>query len=273
MKKTILFVASAYLFAFEGSITRAEDRWIAGIVESIDGTLVPFRLAKPEGSGYFPLVLFLHGAPGGVGDEGLRNISPASRWERLLKAGFAVCLGDYRGHPEGRPFEALRGKVNASDDVKAIVDYLGSDEELNLDQLILMGNSLGGATALQSVSTGKLSPDCLILNAPASFIFLGMRGRVEHDGELSDSDFDKTGLLGRLEPLKCPVLIIQGMDDRLGRYNQALYRVMKEAGVDVRLELFENEGHGFANGPETPSYFRAIDSSVDFALSVLSREE
>jgi alpha-beta hydrolase superfamily lysophospholipase len=90
-------------------------------------------------------------------------LAGTSRWNGFLAAGYAVCIGDYRGHPDGQPFTVLRGDVNATDDVAAIVKSLGATSSLDTHRLAVMGNSLGGVTTLQAVSSGKISPSCIVL--------------------------------------------------------------------------------------------------------------
>lgn len=242
----------------------ADSSWQTGTATSPDGTRIALLWRAPEGAGPFPVVIFFHGAPGGIGEEGLRRFSASSRWPRFLAAGFAVCLGDYRGHPQGQPFAILRGEVNATDDVAAVAQFLSAQPGLDLKRLAIIGGSLGGVTTLQAVSSGKVAPRCMVLNAPASFPFLGVRGRREPGAALAEADFDKPAALQRLKTVNLPILLVQGTGDALTPINQALHALMLETGKDARLELFENESHGFTNGPDTEAYRRALEMSVEF---------
>lgn len=242
----------------------AESSWQANTATSPDGTKIDLLWNVPAGAGPFPVVMFFHGAPGGIGEPGLRRIAVSSRWSRFLAAGFAVCLGDYRAHPAGQPFAVLKGEVNATDDVAAIVKFLSAQPALDISRLAIMGGSLGGVTTLQTVSSGKIAPRCIVLNAPASFPFLGVRGRREQGAALTDADIDKPAALQRLETVRCPVLLVQGTGDALTPINQMLHSLMVESGKNVRLELFENESHSFTNGPDTEAYRRALELSLTF---------
>lgn len=246
-------------------------QWQPGSVTAPDGTKVALLRATPAGPGPFPVVIFFHGAPGGIGEEGLRRFAGSSRWNRFLEAGFAVCVGDYRGHPDGQPFNVLRGDINATDDVAAIVKFLGTRPELDLKRLAIMGGSLGGVTTLQAVSSGKVSPRCMVLNAPASFPFIGLRGQRERGAPVTEANIDKAGAMERIKPVNCPVLIVQGTGDALTPVNRMLHTLLLEAGKDAKLELFENESHSFTNGPDTEAYRRALELSLKFIQQHTSR--
>ena len=160
-------------------------------VTAPDDTAVAFLWTAPAGDGPFPVVMFVHGAPGGIGEEGLRKFAGSSRWSRFVGAGYAVCLADYRGHPEGQPFAVLKGEVNVTDDLVAIIRHLGALPRLDLTRLAVIGGSLGGVSTLEAVSRGKIKPACIVLNAPATFPFLGFRGQrnpdAKPDRDLSDA--------------------------------------------------------------------------------------
>lgn len=257
--------ASALAPAPAESATRAASiNWRSDRVTAPDGTAVALLWATPVGHGPFPVVAFFHGAPGGIGEPGLLRFAQSSRWVEFIAAGYAVCLGDYRGHPEGQPFAVLRGEVNATDDVAAIVRFLSQQPALDPARLSVIGGSLGGVTTLQAVSQGKIGPRSIVLNAPASFPFLGVRGPRNRGAELTEENIDKPGALARIKSINCPVLIVQGTADTLTPINRLLHALLVESGKDATLELFENENHSFTNGPDTPAYRRALARSLEF---------
>lgn len=238
--------------------------WTEASVQSPDGVAVPLRWVAPPGDGPFPAVVFVHGAPGGIGQEGLDGLSRSSRWTELVGRGFLVCLADYRGHAANQPFAVLNGETNAADDLAAVVHHLAALPQCDAKRLSLIGGSLGGMVTIEAVTTGRLSPSCIVLNAPATFPLLRLRGRPEAGRELADRDFDRQGALARMQKVPCPVLIVQGTADALTPLNKALHTLLKEAGKDARIELFEGEGHGFTNGPESDAYGAALKMTVEF---------
>lgn len=242
----------------------AELKWTAATVHAPDDKAVALLWTAPTGAGPFPAVVFVHGAPGGIGEEGLRGIARSGRWAEWVKRGFLVGLADYRGHPADQPFAVLDGEVNAADDLAAVVKHLAALPQCDGRRLAIIGGSLGGMTTIEAVTTGRIKPACIVLNAPATFPLLRLRGRLEHGQELADTAFDKAGALARVKKMPCPVLIVQGTTDGLTPLNRKLHALMQEAGKDSRLELFEGQGHGFTNGPEGDAYQRALRLTAEF---------
>jgi dipeptidyl aminopeptidase/acylaminoacyl peptidase len=254
--------------AFLASPLVAQLEWKMGEAAASDGNRVALCWAVPAGDAPCPVVIFLHGAPGGVGEEGLRRLLGSSRWPRWIEAGFAVCVADYRGHAPDKPFDVVKGETNATDDLAAVIEHLGAHPRLDLRRLVVTGQSLGGLIALEAVSRGKIAPAGVVASAPATFPFLGYRGGRggRPDRDLSDGEIDRPATLARVAKITPPVLILQGTGDGLCALNKKLFEVMQAAGRDVRLELFEGAPHGFVNGPENEHYRRALEIAVAFAV-------
>ncbi|WP_221029078.1 alpha/beta hydrolase family protein [Actomonas aquatica] len=239
--------------------------WSAHTAISPDDTRIPYLLQlQADRNGPAPVLVFFHAAPGGRGLEGLQSLAKPERWDPFLAAGWAVCVADYRGHTPNRPFEVLRGPVNATDDVAAVLTALSEREDLDGDRVAVMGNSLGGAITLQAVADGKITPRCLVLNAPASFRFIGLRGRPMRDQPLTDADIDRPAAMKRVAAITPPVLLIQGTADGLSPINEKLAELLRAAGQDVQLELYPDQGHSFTNGPDSPAFRDAVAQSLSF---------
>ena len=50
-----------------------------------------------------------------------------------------------------------------------------------------------------------------------------------------------------MEQLKCPVILLQGTDDKVVPPNQAtmMFEALREKNIDASLVLYEGETHGF----------------------------
>lgn len=266
--------ANAILRTFLGgvvisaAVSAADAEWKLGTATSQGDKEIQFLWTTPVGDAKAPVVIFAHGAPGGVGAEALRRYTTSSRWGRLLAEGFAVCITDYRGHPDNDPFAVLNGDATAADDLAAVVKFLGQQPRLDVQRLAVIGQSLGGVVTLDAVARSKIAPRCIVLTAPATYPFIGYRGGRggKRDRDLTDTEIDRPGTLARIEKIALPVLILQGTEDQTDLFalNKKLYQVMKAAGKDVRLELFEGAGHPFTLGPENENYRRALELTVDF---------
>lgn len=250
--------------AADGAAAAAGLKWTAATVRSPDDKQIALLWAAAPGAGPFAAIVFVHGAPGGIGEDGLRGIARSGRWAEFVKRGFLVGLADYRGHPANQPFAVLNGEVGAADDLAAVVKHLAALPQCDGRRLAIIGGSLGGMATLDAVTTGRIKPACIVLNAPATFPLLRLRARPERGQELADTAFDKAGALALLGKMPCPVLIVQGTADGLTPLNKKLHALLQEAGKDTRLELFDGEGHGFTNGPENDAYHRALRLTVEF---------
>ncbi len=271
MLRRLLFACSLALLACvsiqAAPAETSSPEWKEGWATSPDGTRVPLFYATPTGAGSFPVIIYLHGAPGGVGQDGLRHLLDSSRWTRCLAEGFAVVVADYRGHAPDKPFDVLLGDVNATDDLAAIVKQLGSDSRLDVHRLVIWGQSLGGLITLDAASRGKITASGLIVSAPAIFPFIGYHGPRggSNDRELGDDEIDRSGALARIEKITTPVLILQGTGDGLCPLNKKLFSLLQTAHKNARLELFPGAPHGFVNGPENDAYRHALDLIATFA--------
>jgi pimeloyl-ACP methyl ester carboxylesterase len=117
-----------------------------------------------------PVVLFVHG-----------NVSSSLFWQQPmldLPAGYRALAVDLRGFgdTDPEPVDATRGLRDYSDDLRALVTALG------LDQVHLVGWSMGGGVLMQYLLDAPSTVASLTLMAPVSpFGFGGTKGV---DGEL-----------------------------------------------------------------------------------------
>jgi dipeptidyl aminopeptidase/acylaminoacyl peptidase len=75
--------------------------------------------------------------------------------------------------------------------------------------------------------------------------------------------YDERAPIKHIEQLSCPLLLLQGLDDRVVPPNQAttMYQAALDNGVPAALILFEGEGHGFR---KAESIQRALNAELNF---------
>ena len=154
--------------------------------------------------------------------------------------------------------KALNGKWGVSD-VDDMVNgalYLVKKGQVDKKRLIIRGGSAGGYTALAALTFRSL------FSAGASHYGIGDLMSLSRDTHKFESRYLDT-IIGKLpenenkylerspinyiNQLRCPVIFLQGVDDKVVPPSQAesMVRALKSGGVPVSYLSFEGEGHGF----------------------------
>jgi dipeptidyl-peptidase-4 len=224
-------------------------------VKSKDGVYVAAAVRKPKGEGQKPAIIFFHGAPGGRGMEQLvgwsRGATGGPVWERFLQEGFVVVVADYRGGDwNAMNTPSTSGLVTAIDDGLAVIEYVKALPYVDGARISLYGVSLGGNLVSYLISKVP-TIHTAILGAPAPIWFLGVSmpaggGRPD----LSAVKPDTAVAAANIEPIKTPVLILVGTEDRLLAIDTVLHDLMAKAGKSVRMDVYEHGYHDFVLGPQ-----------------------
>jgi dipeptidyl aminopeptidase/acylaminoacyl peptidase len=224
-------------------------------VKGKDGVYVAAAIRKPKGDGQKPAIVFFHGAPGGRGMEQLvgwsRGATGGPVWERFLQEGFVVVVADYRGGDwNAMNTPSTSGLVTAIDDGLAVIEHVKALPYVDPARISLYGVSLGGNLAAYLISKAP-TIHTAILGAPAPIWFLGVSmpaggGRPD----LSAVKPDLAVATANIEPIKTPVLILVGTEDRLLPIDTVLHDLLAKAGKTVRMDVYEHGYHDFVLGPQ-----------------------
>jgi dienelactone hydrolase len=238
-------------------VSEADSPVVQAYVKSKDGVYVAAAIRKPKGSGPFPAIVMFHGAPGGRGMEQLvgwsRGATGGPVWERFLQEGYVVAVADYRGGDwNAANVPSVGAAATAIDDGVAVVDHVSSLPYVDKARVHLYGVSLGGNLVLYLASRLP-AVRAVIAGAPAPIWFLGMKmpqggpgGRDSIDQMVPDPEVSRANI----EPIKAPVLILVGTDDRLITMDTTLHELLVKAGKSVRMEVYEGGYHDFCLGPQ-----------------------
>jgi len=221
-------------------------------VKSKDGAYVATAIRKPKGDGPFPAIIMFHGAPGGRGMEQISGWSLGKTggpvWERFLQEGFVVAVGDYRGGDWNTANVPSTGNdATAIDDGLAVIDYVQKLPYVDASRVSLYGVSLGGNLVSFLISK-KPSIHAAVLGAPAPIWFLGMTRPEGGSRDLSAMKMDPEVASANIAPIKTPVLILVGTEDRLEPMATTLHDELAKAGKSVRLDIYEHGYHDFVLG-------------------------
>jgi dipeptidyl aminopeptidase/acylaminoacyl peptidase len=251
-------------------------------VKSKDGLYVAAAIRKPKGEGPFPALIVFHGAPGGRGMEQLVGWSQGATggpvWERFLREGFVVAVADYRGGDWNTANVPSSGtNASAIDDGLAVVEFVKGLPYVDRSRVSLYGVSLGGNLVSFLISK-RPEIHAAVLGAPAPMWFLGVAfptGGARPDP--SKAVPDPAIAEANIAPIRTPVLILVGTEDRLLPIATTLHDLLQKAGKSVRMDVYEHGYHDFVLGPQgqkrpdlprgeilLPGALEALELSVSF---------
>ena len=273
MTRTLVFVlalattslASAEIVRYDGSAEPLpHDRYVRVVseaaspieptyIKSKDGAYVAAAIRKPRGQGPFPAMIFFHGAPGGRGMEQLigwaRGDHGGPVWERFLQEDFVVAVADYRGGDRNLMNAPSPTLVTAIDDGLAVIEHVKAMPDVDPQRVNLYGVSLGGNLVMFLASK---APDlhAVIAGAPAPVWFLGYKVPDGPRPDLATLQRDEQVAAANIAPIRTPILIQVGTEDRLLELDQLLHEELVKQDKRVRLEIYEHGYHDFVLGPQ-----------------------
>jgi dipeptidyl aminopeptidase/acylaminoacyl peptidase len=233
------------------------------------------RISAPEDEGP-PLLVLSHGGPTGattsVLDLGIQF------W---TTRGFAVVDVNYRGSTGyGRSYRnALRGQWGVADldDCLNAALFLVDEGLVDVDRLAIRGGSAGGYTTLCALTFSD------VFTVGSSYYGISDLATFVDDTHKFESRYvdslvgpypeaaevyEKRSPLQHLENLDCPVILLQGLDDKVVPPSQSeqVVAALKSRGVPHAYLAFEGEGHGF-RGASTIE--RSLEAELYFFGRVL----
>ena len=208
----------------------------------------------PEGT-LPPLVVWSHGGPTGATTSGF-NLARQFWTSR----GFALVDVNYGGSTGyGREYrERLNGEwgIVDVDDCVAAARYLAAQGLVDPARMAIRGGSAGGYTTLAALTFRD------VFAAGASYFGVAdLRALAEHthkfesrylDGMVgtlpaAEAIYDERSPVFHTDRLSCPIILLQGLDDRVVPPEQAemMVRALDAKGIPHAYVAFEGEGHGF----------------------------
>lgn len=228
-----------------------------------------------------PLIVISHGGP-----TSATNDSLSFNVQYWTSRGFAVFDVNYRGSTGfGRRFRRLlynNWGLFDVEDCAAGAEFLAEKGWADQDRLIIRGGSAGGYTTLAALTFENT------FNAGASYFGVSDPASLtEHTHKFESRYLDnligpypedkdlyvERSPLDHAEDLSCPVIFLQGEEDRVVPPKQAesMYKSLKTRGIPTAYLLFPDEQHGFRQeqhikwAQEAELYF--YSQIFDFELS------
>jgi hypothetical protein len=188
-------------------------------IDTSDGLVLTgwYAPAKPG----LRTIVYVHGNAGTLGDRHGRVLP-------YLERGFGILLVGYRGYG-GNPGEPT--EAGLYEDGRAHLDWLRR-QGVRDDQVVLYGESLGGAIATQLATERKVG--ALVLEAPFASILLSARARFP----LFAFDWlikDKFANIDKIDRINTPLLVVHGACDQVTpqRFGRMLFARAREPKAAV----------------------------------------
>jgi dipeptidyl aminopeptidase/acylaminoacyl peptidase len=281
------------LKGFAGAPVRAEPPAELSGYLSV-GTDVAFRAARRTVYGIYyaptnaahrgpagavpPVLLFVHGGPTSMTDAGLKM-----RTQFFTSRGFAVFDINYSGSTGfGRAYrERLDGAWGIADvaDCAAAARHLARTGLADAKKIAISGGSAGGYTTLMALASTRafaagschygVSDLALLLKHTHKF----ESGYLHRLMGTTPTDWQETfrarSPLSLIDAISAPVILFQGLDDKVVPPEQSrrMVRRLKQRGVEVAYHEFAGEGHGFRRAE---TIVAVLQAELDFFRRVLA---
>ena len=229
--------------------------------------------AGPPAGSRPPLILKCHGGP-----TGATSTAQDARIQYWTSRGYGLLDVNYRGSTGyGRAYrDKLAGAWGIADvaDCVSGAQALAERGRIDAERVVISGSSAGGYTVLCVLTFSDAAA------AGASYYGIGDLTRLLASTHKFESRYllrligdDKHALaqrspLNHAERLSCPVLFLQGLQDKVVPPDQAqaMVDVLRGRGVAVAHVTFAEERHGFRDAANIK---RAIEAERSFYTRVL----
>lgn len=223
-----------------------------------------------------PAVVTIHGGPTAAARPELRL--ETQYW---TSRGFAVIDVNYRGSTGfGRRYRnELRGQWGVADveDCVAAVRFLAGSGHVDPARVFIRGGSAGGFTVLEALAQSDAFAAGAVLYGVADLELLAadthkfesryLDGLIGPYPQARDVYVERSPI-HHVERITAPVIVFQGLDDKVVPPNQseAIVEALRGRGVPVEYHAFEGEGHGFRRAE---TMIAVLDAELAFYRKVL----
>ncbi|MEL7140588.1 MAG: alpha/beta hydrolase [Cyanobacteria bacterium J06643_4] len=199
-------------------------------------------------------MLYLYGVGPNKGDR-----HAISRIAAFRQLGFSVLVVDYRGYGESQGNFPTEERLY--EDAQAAWDYLLTELQISPEDVVVYGESMGGAIALNLATQ---QPDAAGLIIQSSFTTMADAVKYKPIGKLLPVKLlltEKFNSLERIRNLQMPVLLLHGADDKSVpvRMSNELYNAAPEP---KRQLIIAGANHNSIYQPGADSYLKAIEAFV-----------
>ncbi len=247
---------------------------------SFSNERVEFFWSKPAGKGPFPMIVFLHGHQGPVGNRiGGRAFVDWGVLENYTQAGFVAVSVSQPGYggSEGKP-DFCGPRTQA---VRTLIDHFRTLKFIAPKKIAVQGVSRGAVVAAM-VATRDPNLRAVVLisgvynlksfyndqcaNGPKTAIADSICRSIRQEMSIDEQEFANRSAINYAKRIKAEVLILHGAEDQNAPAGQAqaFAEALRKAGVTVEFEIFPGVNHQVPLATRQP----IINSFLKRALGV-----
>ncbi|MBF8269550.1 MAG: TetR family transcriptional regulator [Gammaproteobacteria bacterium] len=221
---------------------------------------IPAFIYRPAGTGPFPVIITIHGGP----ESQYRPDFSSNVQLWLSKLGAAVIAPNVRGSSGyGKQYLALDNAYQREDsvrDIGALLDWIGTQPDLDAKRVAVHGGSYGGymvlASAVHYSERLRAAVDIVGISNFVTFLentqdYRRDLRRVEYGDERDPAMrayLDNISPSNQVEKINIPLLVIQGQNDPRVPVTESeqIVSALRTRGNQVWYMNALNEGHGYA---------------------------
>lgn len=226
---------------------------------TFDGKEIPAFLYRPRGvEGPVPVVLSIHGGPEA---QERPRYAYSGLYQYLTSRGIAVLAPNIRGSTGyGKSYQTLIHRDWGGDelkDIEAAAKWLRAQGWVDSKRIGVYGGSFGGFATLSAVSrlpeywaaaVDLVGPSNLVTFAKAvPPTWRRMMAQWVGDPETEVDFLMERSPITYVDQIKAPLFVIQGANDPrvVKPESDQIVERLRSRGVEVRYDVYEDEGHGF----------------------------
>ncbi|MEO1202165.1 MAG: alpha/beta fold hydrolase, partial [Pseudomonadota bacterium] len=232
---------------------------------------IPAWVYKPPGDGPFPVIVSIHGGP-----EGQARPYFSSTYQMwVAELGAAIVVPNVRGsNGYGKTYLGLDNGFRREDsvrDIGALLDWIGTEDDLDDERVAVFGGSYGGymvlASAVHFSDRLKAAVDIVGISSFVTFLentqdYRRDLRRVEYGDERDPemrAHLEKISPVNNVDRIKVPMFIVQGENDPRVPVTESAQMVeaLREQGNLVWYMNALNEGHGYRKKENRDIYQQA----------------
>lgn len=232
---------------------------------------IPAFIYQPEGTGPFPVIIYLHGGP----ESQYRPVFSSTFQSWTAELGAVVIAPNVRGSfGYGNDYMSLDDGVKREDavrDIGALLDWIQSQPQLDANRVAVYGASYGGYLVLAAAVhySDRLQAAVNVVGISNFVSFLENTQEYRRDlrrQEYGDErDPEMRAFLQSISPLthaeriRVPLLVVQGQNDPRVPVTESeqIVTALRQRGQPVWYMNALNEGHGYDRKENRDAYQQA----------------